>query len=161
MSLFAAWLLLLSGLFLVGALVVWVLAPLHAGGALAATDDARLLLRTAPSGRGTWPACATWMPTWHRDAGAQTHAAVREELLSGGSRILAAIDESLERVVGDRRDALERLEAAVAERHGLPQATRQRPTPLLTTCPTCRRVTATEDRFCRHCGHDLSKGKLG
>ena len=85
---------------LVGALVVWVLAPLHAGGALAASDDARLLaLLTEREG------ALAGLRDLDADLAsgrisAPTHAAVREELLSGGSRILAAIDESLERVVG-------------------------------------------------------------
>jgi len=178
MSLFAGWLLLLTGLFAVGALLIWVLQPLRDGGSLPAADDARLLaLLMEREG----------MLASLRDLDADLAAGrisaalqqpLRENVLAQGSRVLAAIDDNLARLAGDRREGLERLEAAVAGRRGKTVAAsagitsdlsalsggrdpmpRGNPTSLV-TCPDCGRVTASEDRFCRHCGRDLSKGKL-
>lgn len=170
MSLFAAWIVLLAGLLLAGLLVLWVLAPLREGGALPAADDARLLaLLTEREGS------LAGLRDLDADLAAgrisaSVHQALREEVLAGGSRIVAALDENLERVAGDRQAALARLEAAVARRRGqdAPSATTDPATaaeasghqPQLLTCPACGRVTDAADRFCRHCGHDLRKGKL-
>ena len=169
MSLFAAWLVLLSGLLLAGLLLLWVLAPLREGGGLPAADDARLLaLLTEREGS------LAGLRDLDADLAAgrisaPIHQALREEVLAGGSRIVAALDENLERVAGDRQAALARLEAAVARRRGLDAATPSLPNPSpstgagqpqLLSCPECGRVTDAADRFCRHCGRDLHKGKL-
>lgn len=169
MSLFAAWLLLLAGLLLAGLLLLWVLAPLREGGALPAADDARLLaLLTEREGS------LAGLRDLDADLAAgrispSVHLTLREEVLAGGSRVVAALDESLERVAGDRQAALARLEVAVARQRGqeAPSATADLAAapaagdlqPRLLTCPSCGRVTDFADRFCRHCGHDLRKGK--
>ncbi len=160
MSLFAGWLLLLGGLLLAGALLVWVLLPLREGGALPAAEDARLLalLMEREGSLASLRDLDADLAAGRISAPLQ--APLRESVLAQGSRVLAAIDESLNRVAGDRREAVARLEAEVALHRGQGHAAQAsaRP-PALVTCPACGRVTAAEDRFCRHCGRDLRKGK--
>jgi hypothetical protein len=162
MSLFAGWLLLLGGLLLAGALLVWVLLPLREGGALPAAEDARLLalLMEREGSLASLRDLDADLAAGRISAPLQ--APLRESVLAQGSRILAAIDESLARVAGDQREAVARLEAEVAlhrERGPVDAARAAARPPALVTCPACGRVTAAEDRFCRHCGRDLRKGK--
>lgn len=196
------------GLLLAGLLVAWVLAALRGDGHVPSLEDGGLLALLTER-----QALLDGLRDLDADLAtgrisAEGHAALREEAMRSGSRLLAAIDDGLGRQLGRRSGALAALEDAVLRQRQpggpmgepraasdlakagatLPSATlssathtgevvapsglgksddsrspRESRAPSSTTprpCPACGRNTAGEDRFCRHCGHDLSTARL-
>lgn len=157
----------LVGLALATLLVAWVLAALRGDGRLPTMVDGGLLALLTER-----QALLASLRDLDADLAAgrmnaEAHALLREDSLRAGSRLLARLDAALARSQGSQAEALAAIESAVAEARGLargastatgdPSASPgiRPPAP----CPTCGRNTAQEDRFCRHCGHDLQQLK--
>ncbi len=153
----------LLGLALAILLVAWVLAALRGDGRLPTLADGGLLALLTER-----QALLASLRDLDADLAAgrmnaEAHAQLREDTLRAGSRLLARWDAAMARSRGSQAEALEAIESAVSAARGFPRGSMgaggdlsaaqgvRPPAP----CPTCGRNTAQEDRFCRHCGHDL------
>lgn len=151
-----------GGCLLTLLLVAWVLAALRGDGRVPSVESGGLLaLLTEREAvlAGLRDLDADLASGRLNPAG---HAQLREEALRNGSRLIAEIDLRLEQALGEKAGALAALEEAVAIARGRDGESGPRDVtgPAPRRCPSCDRVTASADRFCRHCGRDLSPTRL-